>query len=97
MVSSCVNVLDVDPSISRQCEARPDVLGNQYTYLHDVPRLANGTLFRNVFCAVCHGFGLDDLMPITLQMHCNNDSVSLEQVIPRTSIFMAPTCPRLNY
>ena len=85
-VSSCPNA-DVDPGLKCLCEE---------DWAWYIPVIARGVLFRNVYCAACHGIRLQE---VTIVMSVRN--ITCNQYDPGTEFvpfqhFFQCTCPALD-
>ncbi|XP_059476805.1 uncharacterized protein LOC132197488 isoform X2 [Neocloeon triangulifer] len=78
MVSRCPE--HSDPELASQCATTaPD-----RTYIHDLPVIAAGVLFKNIFCASCFDMTYNDLYPLNLEMACEGKNVTSEDLIDAT-------------
>ncbi|CAB3386017.1 Hypothetical predicted protein [Cloeon dipterum] len=80
MVSSCPE--QTDQVLAADCAAKaPD-----RTYLHDLPVIAAGLLYKNIFCATCHGATYTDLYPLSVGISCQGNDVTSEDLINATYV-----------
>lgn len=78
MVANCPD--ESDPTTARFCSAEAEDLGDEYTYVLDVPVIVQGILFRNIFCASCYGHAPTDVMPLSLELRCRDNETHNSQV-----------------
>jgi hypothetical protein len=74
MVSRCPG--EADAGMAEQCAT----LAPDRTYIHDLPIIAGGVIFRNVYCAGCYGMTYNDLFPLNLEISCSANSVTSQDV-----------------
>lgn len=79
MVSRCP--AEADAGMAAQCAA----LAPDRTYIHDLPVIAGGVVFRNLYCAGCYGMTYNDLFPLNLEISCKAANVTSQDVRKLTS------------
>jgi hypothetical protein len=74
MVSRCPE--EADAGLAQQCTS----LAPDRTYIHDLPIIARGVIFRNLYCAGCYGMTYNDLYPLNLEIFCKARHVTSQDV-----------------
>jgi hypothetical protein len=74
MVSTCPD--EADPALAQGCNALLPDRG----YIHDLPVIAGGILYKNVYCAYCYGLAMNDLFPLKGEISCEAQNVTNEDV-----------------
>ena len=80
MISTCPP--NSPKSLADLCSAQPGTFPHKnYTYLIDVPVYSNVTeyLYRNIYCARCHGEKNDGMIHWNTRLYCNENLTQAEQ------------------
>ena len=73
MVTSCPQNF-TDQDTVELCTADNQTI-KQYWYGLDIPVLSNNTVYKNIYCALCHSISVEDISAVNISVRCDNEEL----------------------